>query len=46
MQFCEHRQNLKGGLPEKSKLPQHAYKEGYRVVWDQARTLEIESNGR
>jgi hypothetical protein len=46
MQFCEHRQNLKGGLSEKSKLPQHAYKEGYRVILDHARTLEIESNSR
>jgi hypothetical protein len=42
----EHRHNLKG-LLEKSKLAQHAYEVGHRVVvWDEARTLEIESSHR
>jgi hypothetical protein len=42
----EHRQNLQQGLQEKSKLAQHAYEEGHRVGWDNARILEIESNSR
>jgi hypothetical protein len=29
----EHKQNLKEGLLEKSKLAQHAYEEGYRVLF-------------
>jgi hypothetical protein len=29
-------------LLEKSKLAQHAYEEGHRVGWDDARILEIE----
>jgi hypothetical protein len=37
----EHRHNLKEGLLEKSKLAQHAYEEGHRVGWDEARILEI-----
>jgi hypothetical protein len=37
---------LKEGLLEKSKLAQHAYKEGYRIGWDETRILEIESNSR
>jgi hypothetical protein len=37
---------LKEGLPEKSKLVQHAYEEGHRVIWDEARILEFESNSR
>jgi hypothetical protein len=40
------RHNLKEGLLEKSKLVQHAYEEGHRVGWDEARILEIESNSR
>jgi hypothetical protein len=27
-------------------LAQHAYEEGHRVCWDEARVLEIESNSR
>jgi hypothetical protein len=42
----EHRHNLKEGLLDKSKLAQHAYEEGHRVGWDEARVLEIESNSR
>jgi hypothetical protein len=34
------------GPLEKSKLAQHAYEEGHRVGWDEARILEIESNSR
>jgi hypothetical protein len=34
------------GHIEKSKLAQHAYEEGHRVIWDEARKLEIESNSR
>jgi hypothetical protein len=28
----EHRHNLKKGVPEKSKLTQHAYEEGHRLA--------------
>jgi hypothetical protein len=41
-----HRHNLKEGLLEKSKLAQHAHEEGHRVVWNEARILETESNSR
>jgi hypothetical protein len=37
----EHRHNLQQGLLEKSKLAQHAYEEGHRVGWDDARILEL-----
>jgi hypothetical protein len=39
----EHMHSLKEGLIEKSKLVQHAYEEGHRVGWVEARILEIES---
>jgi predicted GIY-YIG superfamily endonuclease len=42
----EHRHNLQQGFLEKSKLAQHAYEEGHRVGWNNARVLEIESNNR
>jgi hypothetical protein len=42
----EHKHSLKEGLLEKSKLARHAYEEGHRVGWDEARILEIESNSR
>jgi hypothetical protein len=42
----EHSHNLKKGLPEKSKLAQHACKDGHRVGWDEARIWEIESSRR
>jgi hypothetical protein len=42
----EHRHNLQQGIVEKSKLAQHAYEEGHRAGWDDARILEIESNIR
>jgi hypothetical protein len=46
MWFREHSHNMKEGLLEKSKLAQHAYEEGHRVIWDEVRILEIESNSR
>jgi hypothetical protein len=46
VQLREHKHNLREGLLEKSKLAQHAYEEGHRVGWDEARILEIESNSR
>jgi hypothetical protein len=44
MWLRERRHNLIEGLLEKSELAKHAYQEGRRVAWDEARTLEIESN--
>jgi hypothetical protein len=46
MQLHEHGHNLKEGLLEKSRLAQHAYEEGHRVIWDEARILKTESNSR
>jgi hypothetical protein len=46
VRISEHMHNLRAGLLEKSKLVQHAYEEGHRVGWDEARILEIESNSR
>jgi hypothetical protein len=42
----ESRHNHQQGLLEKSRLAQHAYEEGHRVGWDEARNLEIKSNSR
>jgi predicted GIY-YIG superfamily endonuclease len=42
----EHRHNLQQGLLEKSKLVEHAYEEGHRIGWDEARILEIQRNSR
>jgi hypothetical protein len=42
----EHKHNFKEGLIEKSKLAQHAYEEDHKVMWDEARVLEVESNSR
>jgi hypothetical protein len=42
----EHTHNLVESLLEKSKLGQYTYEEGHRVVWDEARILEIESYSR
>jgi hypothetical protein len=42
----EHKHNFKEGLTEKSKLAQHAYEEDHKVMWDEARVLEVESNRR
>jgi hypothetical protein len=46
MRLREHWHSLEEGLLEKSKLAQHAYEEGHRVGWDDARILEIENNSR
>jgi hypothetical protein len=46
MRLHEHRHKLRESLLEKSKLAQHAYEEGHRVGWDEARILETESNNR
>jgi hypothetical protein len=46
MRLRAHKHNLREGLLEKSKLAQHAYEEGHRVGWDEARVLDIESNSR
>jgi hypothetical protein len=44
--FHEHRHSLREVLLETSKLAQHAYEEGHRVIWDEARISKIESNNR
>jgi hypothetical protein len=44
MWLYEHRHNLKEGFLEKWKLALHAYEEGHREGWYDARILEIESN--
>jgi hypothetical protein len=44
--LCEHRHSLKEDLLEKSNLAHHAYEEGHRVGWNEARILKIESNNR
>jgi hypothetical protein len=40
----EHKHNLKQGLLEKSKLVQHAYEEGCRIKWDEAKAIQKEPN--
>jgi hypothetical protein len=42
----EHGHNLKEGHLEISKLAQHAFEDGHRVDWNEARILEIECNSR
>jgi hypothetical protein len=37
---------LKDSILEKSKIVLQAYEEGHRVVWDEARILEIARNSR
>jgi hypothetical protein len=46
MWLSERIHNLKEGLLEIYRLAQHAYKEGHKVIWDEASILEIESNSR
>jgi hypothetical protein len=43
-QLHEHRHNFKDGVLGESKLVQNVYKECHRVIWDEARIVEIESN--
>jgi hypothetical protein len=38
----EHKRNLTQGLLEKSTLAQHAYAEGHKIRWDEAKVLQIE----
>jgi hypothetical protein len=40
----EHIHNFKEALQGKSKLVQHGYEEGRRVIWNEVRISEIESN--
>jgi hypothetical protein len=40
----EHKYNLTQGMHEKSKLPQHAYEEGHKICWKEAKVLQIEPN--
>jgi hypothetical protein len=44
LRFRQHRHNLQKVLLETSKLAQHAYEEGHKVGYDEARILEIENN--
>jgi hypothetical protein len=46
VRLYEHKHSFIDGLLEKSKLALLAYVEDYRVIWDEARILEIESNSR
>jgi hypothetical protein len=39
-----HKCNLTQGLLEKSKLAQHAYEEGHKICWNEAKFLQIEPN--
>jgi hypothetical protein len=45
MWFHEDRHNFKLVLL-KSKLAEHANKEDHKVIWDEARILEIERNSK
>jgi hypothetical protein len=40
----EHKHNLTQDLLEKPKLPQHAYEEGHKIYWNEAKVLQIEPN--
>jgi hypothetical protein len=40
----EHKYNLIQGLLEISKLAQHAYEEGHKICWNEAKVLQIEPN--
>jgi hypothetical protein len=46
MRLREHRHNLKQGLLEISKLAKHAYEEGHKVGWNEARILDIKSHSK
>jgi hypothetical protein len=37
----EHKYNLTQGLLEKSKLAQHAYEEGHKICWKEARSYRL-----
>jgi hypothetical protein len=36
--------NLKQGLMEKFRLAKHAYEEGHRIQWKEAKDAQIETN--
>jgi hypothetical protein len=36
--------NLQQGLMEKSRLAKHAYEEGHRIQWKEAKAVQIEIN--
>jgi hypothetical protein len=36
--------NLKQGLMEKSRIAKHAYEEGHRIQWKEAKDVQIETN--
>jgi hypothetical protein len=38
----EHKYNLRQGLLEKSKLPQHAYGEGHKICCTESKILQID----
>jgi hypothetical protein len=40
----EHKYNLTQGLLKKSKLTEHAYEEGHKICWKEAKVLQIEPN--
>jgi hypothetical protein len=40
----ERKYNLTQGLLEKSKLYQHAYEEGHKIRWNEAKVLQIKPN--
>jgi hypothetical protein len=42
----EHKFNLRNGLLDRSKLAQHAFEEGHRISWNEAKILQIEVNSR
>jgi predicted GIY-YIG superfamily endonuclease len=44
IRIWEHMNNLKQGLLEKSRLAEHAYEEGHRIQWKEAKTIQIEAN--
>jgi hypothetical protein len=40
----KHRYNLSHCLLEKSKLAQHAYEEGHKICWNEAKVLQVKPN--
>jgi hypothetical protein len=40
----EHMNNLIQGLMEKSNFAKHAYEEGHRTHWNEAKAVQIETN--
>jgi predicted GIY-YIG superfamily endonuclease len=44
LRIKEHKYNLRQDLLEKSKLCQHAYEEGHKICWTEAKVLQTEQN--